>query len=89
MVRFSNFSSPEYIMDLRTNKILSYGMVQTCGWILCPGLSLTRLDTASGCWYFSPWHPESPYPDISSAAHRLRRSTLQEPQWSQLAGSPS
>uniref|UniRef100_A0A3B3X8R2 Uncharacterized protein n=1 Tax=Poecilia mexicana TaxID=48701 RepID=A0A3B3X8R2_9TELE len=89
-LRFSNFSSPDihkYCTRAPSKTERNPTGGQTGSLLRCPGSHVGF--HASGCWCFSPSHPETPYPDISSVARRLRRSTLQEPRWSQLAGSPS
>uniref|UniRef100_A0A3B3BII1 Uncharacterized protein n=1 Tax=Oryzias melastigma TaxID=30732 RepID=A0A3B3BII1_ORYME len=95
MVRFSNFSSPEYIMELKGHKHYS--------WLRCPGSRVEYLPKRPGL--LSPCRPRcgattlnghfssvtsvSPFLDIFSVAHHQKRSTLREPLWLPLATSPS
>uniref|UniRef100_A0A3P8SDS0 Uncharacterized protein n=1 Tax=Amphiprion percula TaxID=161767 RepID=A0A3P8SDS0_AMPPE len=81
MVRFSNFSSPEYIIELRKTQTLLLTGGQRDSSPQCLGSHVGYL--------LSGTRPGSPYHDTFSAARRLRRSTLQEPQWLLLATSPS
>uniref|UniRef100_A0A3Q1AW68 Uncharacterized protein n=1 Tax=Amphiprion ocellaris TaxID=80972 RepID=A0A3Q1AW68_AMPOC len=82
MVRFSNFSSPEYIIELRKTQTLRSHRLLTGGQRdslpQCLGSHVGYL--LSGTVQTCGW---------SLSAHRLRRSTLQEPQWLLLATSPS
>uniref|UniRef100_A0AAZ3RK33 Uncharacterized protein n=1 Tax=Oncorhynchus tshawytscha TaxID=74940 RepID=A0AAZ3RK33_ONCTS len=98
VVLFSNFSSPEYIMELwktqyqRSLKSHYYQRSHT-GPLYLTHTQLTveqrdswRLcpDSHVGCQ-----RSESPCRGTSSAARRPRRSTPPEPPWSPLATSPS
>uniref|UniRef100_A0A4W6DL29 Uncharacterized protein n=1 Tax=Lates calcarifer TaxID=8187 RepID=A0A4W6DL29_LATCA len=75
MVLFSNFSSPEYIIDL--------GQRHT------DHTSQNRVGYRVSDCYFSPWHPGSPSLCTSSGAHRLKRNILPELQWLPQATTPS
>uniref|UniRef100_A0A8C9UYJ0 Uncharacterized protein n=1 Tax=Scleropages formosus TaxID=113540 RepID=A0A8C9UYJ0_SCLFO len=103
-VLFSNFSSPEYIMELN----IAEPKVTHCGnsplhmhsthsiltarwtgsWPQYPG-SRAGFHSASDYCCSSPWHPKNPYLDTSSVAHHQRKSTHQELLWWQPAMSPS
>uniref|UniRef100_A0A667Z4Q0 Uncharacterized protein n=1 Tax=Myripristis murdjan TaxID=586833 RepID=A0A667Z4Q0_9TELE len=87
MVLFSNFSSPEYIMDLGKDAQVTPGQIWTDSWLLCPDSHVGY--HVSGCCYFFPWHPRSPCHGISSDEHHPKRNTLQELQWLQQAMTPS
>uniref|UniRef100_A0A8C7D625 Uncharacterized protein n=1 Tax=Oncorhynchus kisutch TaxID=8019 RepID=A0A8C7D625_ONCKI len=99
VVLFSNFSSPEYIMELwkTTQYQRSLSHTHTIrAHTLVPSTSHTQLtveqrdswrrcpDSHVGCQ-----RSESPCRGTSSAARRPRRSTPPEPPWSPLATSPS
>uniref|UniRef100_A0A674N3C4 Uncharacterized protein n=1 Tax=Takifugu rubripes TaxID=31033 RepID=A0A674N3C4_TAKRU len=75
MVLFSNFSSPEYIMELRQWR-RKYSSPR------CPGSHAGF--QLSGKVRTYEW---SPY--LGLTARRLQRSTLPEPLWLPLATSPS
>uniref|UniRef100_A0AAR2LDC6 Uncharacterized protein n=1 Tax=Pygocentrus nattereri TaxID=42514 RepID=A0AAR2LDC6_PYGNA len=81
MVLFSNFNSPEYIIELRTHT------PWTGSWLQCPDNHVGF--HVSGCWCFSPWRQESPSLCTSSASLHQRRSTHQEPLWLRPAMTPS
>uniref|UniRef100_A0A671YWV2 Uncharacterized protein n=1 Tax=Sparus aurata TaxID=8175 RepID=A0A671YWV2_SPAAU len=87
-VLFSNFRSPEYIMALQGERIVSAeyrpkGMERTCGWSLCPA------PIWSGSPGFCPWHPGNPCHGTSSAGCHQRRNIHQGLHWWQPAESPS
>uniref|UniRef100_A0A8D2Q8E8 Uncharacterized protein n=1 Tax=Varanus komodoensis TaxID=61221 RepID=A0A8D2Q8E8_VARKO len=101
IVRFSNFSSPEYIMELAGESrglgslprsapgghapLRPPSPLTTGSWHRCPG-------SRAGCQQSgrartSGW--TSPFPGTSSAGLHRRRSTHPEPPWWQPARSPS
>uniref|UniRef100_A0A8D3CRC8 Uncharacterized protein n=1 Tax=Scophthalmus maximus TaxID=52904 RepID=A0A8D3CRC8_SCOMX len=94
MVRFSNFSSPEYIMELSkmqtfvaSNRYKPLTGGQRGSLPRCPGSHVGY--QLSGTVQTCGWSLWSPYRGTFSAARRLRRSTLLEPRWLPLATSPS
>uniref|UniRef100_A0A8C6SK07 Uncharacterized protein n=1 Tax=Neogobius melanostomus TaxID=47308 RepID=A0A8C6SK07_9GOBI len=95
MVLFSNFSSPEYIIDLKCAglwrglrlQLVVRTVIWTDSWLLCPG-SHVGFHNVSGCC-FSPWRPKSPSRGISLIARHRRRSTPPGPRWWPRARTPS
>uniref|UniRef100_A0A8C3S6G8 Uncharacterized protein n=1 Tax=Chelydra serpentina TaxID=8475 RepID=A0A8C3S6G8_CHESE len=88
MVLFSNFSSPEYIMELASGDSAARSEAEAARG-RPRGHGQSTQDIASGCCCSSPWRRASPSPGTSSASRRPRRNTRPGPPWWPPAGSPS